>query len=143
MSLSFLSFIGRPDVFLVTVSTIIILVAITISGMVQTDDESDESPPFSQVITVGPVWPTTAWACTSDADYMVYATIRSLAGAQLTIAITGLGSQSLYTFNPSDLYSFSVGGPAGTTMTLTRAGTITGFVTLQTTEGATASCTSG
>ncbi len=127
----------RGNIFLVGAVTIIIIFAIVITAIVQGQPEK----PFSQIITVGPVWSLNSWSCTSDANFMVYGTVRALSGARLTIAISGLGTQALYTFDPSDLYSFSVGGPAGQTMTLTRAGTVTGWITLQTTSDATASCT--
>ena len=129
--------LARLDVFLVSAATIIIIFAIGITAAVQGQPEK----PFSQIITVGPVWTLNSWSCTSDADFMVYGTVRALERAQLTIAISDLGTQALYTFDPSDLYSFSVGGPAGHTMTLTRSGTVTGWITLQTTSDATASCT--
>jgi len=118
-------------------ATLVIIFAIVIAAIIHGTPEK----PFSQIITVGPVWATETWSCTSDADFIVYGTVRALTGAQLTIWISGLGSQSLYTFDPSNLYSFTVGSPAGHTMTLTRAGTVTGWITLQTTSGATASCT--
>ena len=89
---------------------------------------------------MGPVWTANTWSCTSDADFVVYATVRALTDAQLAISISGLGTQSFYTFEPSNLYSFTVGSPAGNTMTITRTGTVTGWFTLQTTSGATASC---
>jgi len=127
----------RGNVFLVGIATIIILFTIVITAVVQEQPEK----PFSQIITVGPIWSLNSWSCTSDADFMVYGTVRALSGARLTIAISDLGTQSLYTFNPSDLYSFSVGSPADHTMTLTRFGTVTGWITLQTTSDATASCT--
>jgi len=137
MSSSFQSFLRRPDVFLVTVSTIIILIAIAILAAVHTGIES----PFSQVIAVGPIWSDLTRSCTSDADFMVHGTIRSLGDAQLAIAISGHGTQSLYTFHSSQLYSFSVGAGADETIAFTRTGTVTGFFTLQTTSGAIASCT--
>ena len=86
------------------------------------------------------MWNTNTWGCTSDADFMVYGTVRALSGGEISITISGLGTQSLYTFEPSELYSFSVGASAGQTMTITRTQTVTGWITLQTTSDATASC---
>ena len=127
-----------PSSFLLIIgSTIIIIFAIVITAVIQGSPEK----PFSQIITVGPIWTTNTWSCTSDADFVVYGTIRALTDAQLTISISDLGTQSLYTFVPSNLYSFTVGSPADHTMTIIRAGTVTGWITLQTTSGATASCT--
>ena len=124
------------SLFLTIITIVIILFAITITAIIQGSPEK----PFSQIITVGPVWTANTWSCTSDADFVVYGTVRALTDAQLEISISGLGTQSLYTFDPSNLYSFTVGSPAGHTMTLTRAGTVTGWFTLQTTSGATANC---
>ena len=118
-------------------ATLVIIFAIVITAIINGPPEK----PFSQIISVGPVWTANTWSCTSDADFIVYGTVRALTDAQLSISISGLGTQSLYTFDPSNLYSFTVGSPAGHTMTLTRAGTVTGWFTLQTTSGATASCT--
>ena len=125
------------SLFLTIVTIVIILFAIAITAIINGPSEK----PFSQIITVGPVWTANTWSCTSDADFVVYATVRALSDAQLAIAISDLGAQSLYTFEPSNLYSFTVGSPAGHTMTLTRTGTVTGWFTLQTTSGAIASCT--
>jgi len=127
---------AKTNIFLVSVSTTIIIFAIVITATVQGPPEKA----FSQVITVGPVWTSAVWSCTSDADFMVYGTVRALANAQLSIGISGLGTQSIYTFDPSDLYSFSLGAPAGRTITLTSAGTVTGWITLQTTSDAEAGC---
>ena len=127
----------KPSPFLLTIASVIVIIfAIAITALVQGKPEK----PFSQIISVGPVWTTNTWSCTSDADFVVSGTVRALLDAQLTISISDLGTQALYTFEPSNLYSFTVGSPAGHTMTLTRAGTVTGWFTLQTTSGAIASC---
>ena len=118
-------------------AVVVIIFAIAITAIIQGHPEK----PFSQIITVGPIWSTNTWSCTSDADFVVYGTVRALTDAQLAISISDLGTQSLYTFVPSNLYSFTVGSPADHTMTLTRTGTVTGWLTLQTTSDATASCT--
>ena len=126
------------SLFLTVVSVAVIVAAIVIVDI-------SKGPPekaLSKIITVGPVWPRNSWSCTSDADFIVHGVLRGLQGAQLTISISGLGTQSLYTFDASGkMESFSVGSPAGHVMTITRTGTVTGWITLQTTSGATASCT--
>ncbi len=127
---------SNPQLFLTITTIVIIVFAVVITALVQGSPE----PAFSQIITVGPIWTTNTWSCTSDADFIVHGTIRALSNAQLEIAISGLGAQSLYTFVPSNLYSFTIGSPADHTMTLTRIGTVTGWITLQTVSGATASC---
>ena len=135
--MSSLNNLRRADVFLVSVATVIIVFTIVITAAVQGVPEK----PFSQVITVGPIWNTNTWRCTSDADFMVHGTIRALSGGELSIRISDQGAQSRYTFEPSDLYSFSVGASAGKTIALTKTQTVTGWITLQTTSDATASCT--
>jgi hypothetical protein len=127
---------SQSQLFLTITTIVVIVFAVIITTLVQGSPE----PTFSQIITVGPVWTSDAWSCTSDADFIVHGTIRSIGDAQLAIGISELGTQSLYTFVPSNLYSFTVGSPADHTMTLTRAGTVTGWITLQTVSGATASC---
>jgi hypothetical protein len=131
-----MSYASQPQLFLTITTIVVIVFAIVITALVQGSPE----PAFSQIITVGPVWTTDTWSCTSDADFIVHGTIRSIGDAQLAIGVSGLGTQSLYTFVPSNLYSFTIGGPADHTMTLTRVGTVTGWITLQTVSGATASC---
>ena len=127
---------SQSHLFLTITTIVVIVFAVVITALVQGSPE----PTFSQIITVGPVWSTDTWSCTSDADFIVHGTIRSIGDAQLAIGISDLGTQSLYTFVPSNLYSFTIGGPADHTMTLTRTGTVTGWITLQTVSGATASC---
>jgi len=127
---------SNPQFFLTIATIVIIVFAVVITALVQGSSE----PAFSQIITVGPVWATDTWSCTSDADFIIHGTIRSIADAQLEIGISELGTQSLYTFVPSNLYSFTIGSPADHTMTLTKTGTVTGWITLQTVSGATASC---
>ena len=129
--------LASPQLFLTVTTIVVVVFAVVITALAQGLPE----PAFSQIITVGPVWTTNTWSCTSDADFVVYGTIRALGNAQLEIAISDLGSQAIYTFIPSNLYSFTVGSPADHTMTITRIGTITGWITLQTVSGAPASCT--
>lgn len=131
---------AKANTFLVSVSTAIIIFAIVISATVQGPSEKA----FSQVITVGPVWTTTTWSCTSDADYMVHGVMTSYGNTTsvLIISISGKGTQPDLQFTPLEMQSFSIGGPADSTMNIQVArGTITGFLTLQTTSDATASCT--
>ncbi len=97
--------------------------------------------PFSQIITVGPVWESNSWSCVSDSDFMVHGILRGLENAQLEIFIENVGEQSLYTINPGEMETFSVGSTAGNEIIITRTGIVTGFITLQTSADATASCT--
>jgi len=90
------------------------------------------------------VWPTGVWVCTSDADYIVHAVLVSYGDtpSYLEITISGLGGQPDLEFTPSKMETFSVGGPAGSTMTISSVGEISGYVTLQTLSNANARCTS-
>ncbi len=97
--------------------------------------------PSSQVITVGPIWESNSWTCVSDSDFMIYGTLRGLENSQLEIFIENVGTQSLYALNPGEMETFSVGSTAGNEIIITRTGTVTGFITLQTSADATASCT--
>ena len=115
---------------------LIILLAIIIPVMLLTNTE-----PFSQVITVGPIWESDSWICVSDFDFMVHGTLRGLENSQLEIFIENVGTQSLYTINPGEMETFSIGSTAGNEIIITRTGTVTGFITLQTSTDATASCT--
>ena len=131
------SFISRPGVFPTAVTIVIIVIAIAITAAIQGTPEK----PFSQVITAGPVWNTDAWQCTSDANFMVHAALRGIGTPQIQITVSGSGSQSFYDLNVGQLESFSVGSPADGIITITRTSTVTGFITLQTTSDANASCT--
>ena len=102
-----------------------------------------QAPPtneFSQIITVGPYWESMNWVCTSDKDFIVHGVLRGYEGAYLTISITPLGSQGLFAFDYERMQTFSVGAPGGETITITRTGTAEGWITLQTTADAEASC---
>jgi len=120
----------------------VIIFAIVIVAAVQ----NSFSPPiqsFSQITSYGPVWKTDSWQCTSNSDYMIHGLIRGFKDAQYAIKISNIGTQSFYTFGyqgQSD--SFSIGVEAGQTFTITRTGTVSGFLTLQTNTGATANCDS-
>jgi len=128
---------NQSNIFLISGATVIILFAIAITTIMQPPNVE----PFSKVITVGPVWNSDSWTCISDSDFMVYGTLRGLANAELEIFIQNTGRQSLYTINPGEMESFSVGSSAGNNIIITRTGTVTGFITLQTSNDATASCT--
>jgi hypothetical protein len=121
----------------------VIIFAIVISTSYQTQIllSDNNTPSFSQVITVGPVWKTTSWTCTSDKDFITHGMLRGIGSSQFSINVSGQGTQSLYTL----LYdgqpeSFSVGNKANQDITITRVGNISGFLTLQTSSDAKASC---
>jgi len=115
---------------------LIILLAIIIPVMLLTNTE-----PFSQVITVGPIWESDSWICVSDSDFMVHGTLRGLENSQIEIFIENVGTQSLYSLNPGEMETFSIGSTAGNEIIITRTGTVTGFIILQTSADATAGCT--
>ncbi len=129
--------LNNSQILLVSAATVVIIFAIVITAVVQGSNGSG----FSQIITVGPLWNSDSWSCTSDSDFIVHGTLRGLEGALLEVGITNLGTQSLYSFNAEEMESFSIGSPGNHIMTITRTGTITGWLTLQTTTDATASCT--
>ncbi len=120
-------------------STAIIIAAIAITGAIQSESQKS----FSQVITVGPVWSDQGWRCTSDQDFVVHAAIRGIGGAELSIRVSDLGTQSLYTLANSRLEAFSVGANGGDSVTLIRDGTVSGWLTMETSGNAKATCTSG
>jgi len=138
--MSFLNLLARADVFLVGSATAIIIFAIVITAAVQGTSEK----PFSQIITVGPVWPTDSWICTSDAEFMIHGTLASYEeGSRLEIYLSGAGLQPDFEMNPLEMKTFSIGGPADTSIRISKyVGEISGFITLQTESGATASCES-
>ena len=128
---------GGSNAFIIIGITVIVLLAIIIPTMFLTPNDE----PFSKVITVGPVWESNSWSCVSDSDFMIHGTLRGLENAQLEIFIENVGEQSLYTINPGEMETFSVGSTAGNEIIITRTGIVTGFITLQTSADATASCT--
>ena len=128
---------GGSNAFIIIGITVIVLLAIIIPTTFLTPN----TEPFSKVITVGPVWESNSWSCVSDSDFMVHGTLRGLGNSQLEIFIENVGSQSLYTINPGEMETFSVGNTAGNEIIITKTGTVTGFITLQTSADATASCT--
>ena len=54
--------------------------------------------------------------------------------------LDGTSSQSLYSLEPQQLESFSIGATGGNNVLITRTGPVTGFITLQTTSDASAAC---
>jgi len=132
------SFQGKSGIFPLVAAVVIIVIAIAVSAAVQGPTERA----FSQIITVGPVWITDAWQCTSNAAFMIHGALRGIDIApQIQILVASTGSQSFYALNIEELESFSIGGPPDEVITITRTGTVTGFITLQTTSDAVASCT--
>lgn len=132
-----MSSINKTPIFLTAVTILFIIFAIVIVAVLQGTPEK----PFSKIVTVGPVWNKTVWSCTSNENFIVHGVMRGLQGAELTIRISDLGTQSLYAFEEGKMESFTVGSPADHTMEITRKGTISGWLTLQTVSGAKASCT--
>lgn len=127
----------RADIVLVASSTIIILIGISVAAVLEPESEKS----LSKIITVGPVWESDSWTCISNADFMVFGTLRGLGDSQISINISGKGAQSLYSLTPGQLETFSIGGEANDQVIVTRTGTVTGFITLQTSSGAEATCT--
>jgi len=128
------------NMFPIAAAVVIIVIAIGIAAAVQ----GTTAQPMSQIITVGPVWSTDAWTCTSDSDFVVHAVLRGLGTdplPQIKILVGGHGTQSFYSMANSESVSFSVGNQADKAIIITRTGTVTGFLTLQTTSDAIASCT--
>jgi len=125
------------NVFPMAAGVVIIVIAIAVSAAVQGSPEKA----MSQIITVGPVWSTDAWTCTSDADFIVHAALRGIGDTPLIeIFAEDHGTQSFYSLNIAESETFSVGNQADKTITITRTGTVTGFLTLQTTSDAQAIC---
>ncbi len=132
-----MSMITRSD-FSLIVAVVIIVFAIVITSLV----ESSNDKSFSQIITVGPVWTADTWSCTSTTNFIVHGTLISYdSPAELTIHISDKGTQPDFEFFPLDMHSFTVGGNADSVVNISRTGNISGFITMQTSAGATASCT--
>lgn len=129
----------KSSTLLITIAaTAIIIFAIAISAVLQ----GQSVKTFGQIVTVGPVWPSDTWLCTSNKDYIVHGALRGLQGSLLEISISGMGTQSLWELGNATMTTFSVGAPADRLMTISRGGEIvTGWLTLQTESGANASCT--
>ena len=129
---------NKFQLFLVSVATIIIIFAVVISFTVI--DSSKEEKQFAKIVTVGPLWTTDSWSCTSDSDFMLFGTLRSVDESFLSISIPDLGTQSLYSLDPGKLETFSIGANSGNEIIITRTGIVTGFITIETDSGAEASC---
>ncbi len=136
--MSNLELLSRSDILLISAATIIIVFAIVITAIVQGSPEVA----MAQIITAGPVWPTNAWLCTSTADYIVHSTLIAYGdGATVQIFVSGLGTQPDFKFEPREMQSFSIGGPAGSSVVITKnSGSLSGFLTMQTASNAIASC---
>ncbi len=132
-------YLKSPEMKFFAGSTAIIIVAIAISGAIQGESLNSGS----KIIIVGPVWPDQGWQCTSDKDFVVHAAIRGIGGAELSIRVSDLGTQSLYSLANSRLTPFSVGANGGDSVTLLKDGTVSGCLTMETSGGAKVSCTSG
>ena len=127
----------RSDVFLISSATAIIILAFVITTAVQGEPEKS----FSQILTVGPVWRSDTWLCTSTEEFMIYGLLLGYNDpSALTIFVSGSGSQPDFRFEPRELQSFSIGGVAGSTIRISSGGGISGFITLQTMSDATAAC---
>jgi hypothetical protein len=125
------------NVFPIVAGVFIIVFAIVIASVVRGTPDKAMSP----IVTEGPRWPTDAWECTSDADFMIHATLRGIGENPLIrISVEDHGTQSFYTLDIGESEILSVGNQAGKKITIT--GTVTGFITLQTTSDAQASCIS-
>ncbi len=137
--MSIRDYLKSPEMKFFAGSTAIIIAAIAISGAIQSESLNSGS----KIITVGPVWSDQGWQCTSDQDFVVHAAIRGIGSAELSIRVSDLGTQSLYSLSNSRLTPFSVGANGGDSVTLIRDGTISGWLTMETSGDAKASCTSG
>ena len=123
------------------VAIIIFAIVISISYQTQILLSENNTESFSKIITVGPVWNTNSWTCTSDKDFITHGILRGIALSEFSIGVSDQGTQSLYTFYyDGQPESFSIGTKANQSMTITRVGTVTGFLTLQTSSDAIASC---
>ncbi len=134
-----MGYLSRSDVTLVGAAVIIIVFAIVITAAVQ---GSNEARTFSKVITVGPVWHSDTWLCTSTAEFLVHGVLIAYANnVGLTIAVSGHGTQPDFRLKQNDLKTFTIGGPANSQIRISKSlGELSGFLTLQTSSDATASC---
>ena len=122
----------------IILTLITIIVIITTIVVVVSMQEKPQT--FGNIITVGPVWNSDVWACTSNQDFLVSGALRGIGGGQIAINIPTLGTQSLYTLEDGKMESFTIGAQGGQTISITRTGLVTGFLTLQTLSGADANC---
>ena len=136
--MSAMGYLSRSDVTLVGAAVIIIVFAIVITAAAQGAPET----PFSQIITVGPVWHSGTWICTSTEEFMVHGVLIAYeASSGMEINVSGVGNQPDFILQPREMKTFSLGGTADSSIRLTTtSGSITGFLTLQTSSDATADC---
>ena len=136
--MSTVGYLSRSDVTLVGAAVIIIVFAIVITAAAQGTPET----PFSQIITVGPVWHSGTWICTSTEEFMVHGVLIAYeASSGLEINVSGVGNQPDFIFQLREMKTFSLGGTADSSIRFTTtSGSITGFLTLQTSSDATADC---
>lgn len=128
------------QVFLTIASVVIIIFAVVITAAVQNQTRKEEAT-FSKIITVGPVWDTDNWVCTSDKDFIVHGVLRGLENSTLSIAISDMGTQGLLLLDPKKMEIFTVGSPGGHAITISRSeALVTGWLTLQTSSDAKATC---
>lgn len=119
-------------------SVIIIIFAVVTTAVVQNQKPNASS---FQIITVGPVWDSDSWVCTSDKDFTVHGALRGLFGAHLSIGISGQGTQALYQLGNGTMEAFTVGSPGGHVMVITRStALVSGWLTLETQSDAKAAC---
>ena len=129
----------RSSGFQIAAITIIIVFAIAIAFTIQ--GEPDKA--MSKVVTAGPVWPTDSWQCTSDADFVIHATLLGVGeDPQIRISVHDHGTSGIYHLTIGQEAAFSIGNQAEKPITITKTGSISGFLTLQTTSDAEASCKS-
>jgi hypothetical protein len=124
------------QVILTAITVIVIVSAIAIILSMQEHEGT-----FSKIMTVGPIWASDSWSCTSSEDFLVYGALRGLENTQMSISIPSLGTQSLYALDGGKMQTFTVGAQADQTMIITRTGLVSGWLTLQTMSGANATCT--
>ncbi len=143
--------ISRSDLILLGAVLAIIIFSIVITNLLQTEvlkrdvSTTENITPairsFSQIKTYGPVWNSDQWSCSSTGSFIIYGALRAVdENSMIEISVVKSGTQSLYELEPKKLETFSVGA-TDDTITITRTGTVTGFLTLHTTSDANASCT--
>lgn len=123
------------QVILTAITIVVIVSAVAILLLMQENEGT-----FSKIITVGPIWTSDVWSCTSNKDFLVYGALRGLENTQISISIPDLGTQSLYALEDGEMETFTVGGKSDQTMMITRTGLVTGWLTLQTLSNADAAC---
>ena len=61
----------------------IITIVIVVSAVAVLLSMQENEKTFSQIITVGPIWTSNTWSCTSNENYLVYGALRGLENAQV------------------------------------------------------------